>query len=250
MSATPLLRLPFRTSRAAENMAIDTAMGPRGAARGAALLRFYGWSGPALTFGYSQHFEQVATFARAALGFPAEGQLVRRPSGGGIVDHRADVTYALSVPPRTPAARLSPRAFYCDLHEALAEALRELGVACTLAPCPAPAPVPAPGAPAGLPAACFADQAAPSDVIAAPSGEKIAGAALRRSPHGVLAQGSLSRRTLPATLDLARLAARFALHLGNAFELAVTEAEVSWPDALPSPLEVERFASERWNRRR
>src|ERR1051326_2095933 len=55
------------------------------------VLRFYGWTQPALSFGYFQKFSEVE--AATLL-----GPLVRRPTGGRMVPHDADWTYSLAFP--------------------------------------------------------------------------------------------------------------------------------------------------------
>ena len=59
---------------------------------GKPVLRFYGWTAPAATFGY---FQKYADVERATLLRP----LIRRPTGGGIVPHDADWTYSAGFPP-------------------------------------------------------------------------------------------------------------------------------------------------------
>ena len=58
------------------NMALDEALLESVARLGAPVLRFYGWSQPAATFGYFQHFAEIE---RTTLLRP----LIRRPTGGG-----------------------------------------------------------------------------------------------------------------------------------------------------------------------
>ena len=59
------------------NMAFDEALLEASPTLSKPILRFYSWSAPAATFGYSQHFSQVerVTFLRP---------LIRRPTGGGV----------------------------------------------------------------------------------------------------------------------------------------------------------------------
>src|ERR1043166_9908910 len=72
-------------------MAVDEALLEAMPRLGMPVLRFYGWTEPAASFGYFQKYAQVerATFLRP---------LVRRPTGGGIVPHDADWTYSLTFP--------------------------------------------------------------------------------------------------------------------------------------------------------
>ncbi|MGH8021640.1 MAG: lipoyl protein ligase domain-containing protein, partial [Opitutaceae bacterium] len=92
--------LPARSAVAAENMAIDFLLLKRYPHEDAARLRHYGWRRPAFTFGYSQKIEFVRE--RLPHGEAGELDLARRPSGGGLVDHREDWTYALVLPRGLP----------------------------------------------------------------------------------------------------------------------------------------------------
>src|SRR5690242_7405132 len=74
------------------NMALDEALLEAIAQVEVPLLRFYGWSEPAASFGYFQKYQEIA---RATLLRP----LVRRPTGGGLVPHEADWTYSVIFPP-------------------------------------------------------------------------------------------------------------------------------------------------------
>lgn len=63
---------------AAFNMALDEALLESVGKLGAPVLRFYGWTQPAATFGYFQHYAEIE---RTTLLRP----LIRRPTGGGQV---------------------------------------------------------------------------------------------------------------------------------------------------------------------
>src|SRR6267154_2201779 len=88
-------------------------------------FRHYGWRGPAFTFGYSQ---KIAFVRESLASAEAPFELCRRATGGGIVDHRDDWTYALVIPRGHPLEELRASQSYRAVHEALAEALRALGV--------------------------------------------------------------------------------------------------------------------------
>ena len=68
---------------AAFNMALDEALLEAMPRLQQPVLRFYGWTGPAASFGYFQKFAEIE---RATMLRP----LVRRPTGGGLVPHDAD----------------------------------------------------------------------------------------------------------------------------------------------------------------
>ena len=68
---------------AAFNMAVDETLLEAMPWLQRPVLRFFGWTEPAASFGYFQKYSEVE---RATLLRP----LVRRPTGGGIVPHDAD----------------------------------------------------------------------------------------------------------------------------------------------------------------
>lgn len=162
-------------------------------------LRFYGWSEETVSFGCFQTAEQ----AQAA--FPSLPS-VQRPTGGGVLRHGfgRDLTYSLVVPypagypksgplPRTHLLRLGVGESYCAIHRALALALEAAGVECRLATCEEAA------APGQKPGSCFsATLPTPGDLLETATGKKLAGAAQKRTKHGLLQQGSI---VLPETVS-------------------------------------------------
>ncbi|MFA5057141.1 MAG: lipoate--protein ligase family protein, partial [Opitutaceae bacterium] len=80
--------LPSRTGGAAENMALDFLLLQRYPPAEAVRFRHYEWRGPAFTFGFGQKIAWV----RGQLPPEMSLDLCRRPTGGGIVDHREDWT--------------------------------------------------------------------------------------------------------------------------------------------------------------
>ncbi len=91
-------------------MALDEALLEAAARLGRPVLRFYGWTEPAATFGYFQKYAEVE---RATLLRP----LIRRPTGGGIVPHDADWTYSLVFPPDHEWHSLKAEESYRRVHE-------------------------------------------------------------------------------------------------------------------------------------
>ncbi len=91
-------------------MALDEALLEAASRLGGPVLRFYGWTEPAATFGYFQRYVDVE---RATLLRP----LIRRPTGGGIVPHDADWTYSLAFPPGHDWHRLKAEESYRRVHE-------------------------------------------------------------------------------------------------------------------------------------
>src|ERR1039457_2913456 len=113
---------------AAFNMALDEALLEAMPRLGKPVLRFYGWTEPAATFGYFQKFSDIE---RATLLRP----LIRRPTGGGIVPHDADWTYSFIVPPNHEWHSLAAIESYRRVHEWIQLAFAKSGVVTELASC-------------------------------------------------------------------------------------------------------------------
>ncbi len=233
--------LPDRTTGAAQNMAADFLLLKRAPA-GRARFRHYGWRTPAFTFGYSQ---QIA-FVRAQLPPGGPFDLCRRATGGGLVDHRDDWTYALVIPRGHALEEMRAAHSYRLVHEALAAAFAAQGVFVVLKPAGA-APVsdpqgdlpeaggdsassanlpPQSGLPAGV---CF-QRAEVFDVCDAALGRKIAGAAQKRARQGMLFQGSIGKAAVGAAVDWDQFGGDFAARL--AATLGAAAAPAPWPDEI------------------
>ena len=106
-------------------MALDEALLESMPRLGRPVLRFYGWTEPAATFGYFQKYADVerATHLRP---------LIRRPTGGGIVPHDADWTYSLAFPPGHEWHSLKAEESYRRIHEWIQKAFAKLNVATNL----------------------------------------------------------------------------------------------------------------------
>jgi lipoate-protein ligase A len=201
---------------AALNMAIDEALLRTAEVP---LLRCYRWEWPAVSFGYFGRFAEVEA------AWPGR-DAVRRWTGGGIVPHGDDFTYSLIVPRRIPVADLAPGESYRAIHAALARIL------------PAPGLVLA-GAPrAKVSNACF-ENPVRHDLVA--GAEKIAGAAQRRTRHGLLHQGSVQHGSLPATFP-ETLAQTLATQVERR---ALTRVALE----LAARLAAEKYATANWLRR-
>ena len=158
------------------NMALDEALLEGAARLVSPVLRFYGWTEPAATFGYFQKFAEVE---RATLLRP----LIRRPTGGGIVPHDADWTYSLVFPPNHEWYLLKAEESYRRVHEWIRSAFAKLKIASELAP----------ACKKSAPGECFVGHVK-FDLLW--RGRKIAGAAQRRNKLGLLIQGSVQPSTL------------------------------------------------------
>jgi lipoate-protein ligase A len=196
------------------NMAVDEALLRRLPENPLPILRIYGWSEPAVSIGYFQDTAAV----------PAGRAFVRRYTGGGLVDHAADLTYTVILPRTHPWMQLPLQACYRRLHEAVTEALATLGSQVQLAPCEHSAPAHA---------ACF-QRAVPHDVVSSGSGQKIAGAAQRRTREGLLHQGSILPDGAPDLIEW-RTNLRRALP-----EVFAKRFDLSWQQEPLAPTERER----------
>ncbi len=153
------------------NMAFDEAMLHYANSFGLPVIRFYTWEGSPGSFGYFQKIRDVESMTSIR-------PLVRRCSGGGLVDHSQDWTYSVAVPAAHPWWRKTAEDSYRDMHRWCADGLRSLGIEATLAPDPIHAG----------PGQCFIG-AERNDLLI--DGRKVAGAAQRRNRHGLLIQGSI-----------------------------------------------------------
>ena len=234
--------LPFRTGGAPENMAHDLLLLQRYPRPDTARFRHYGWPGPAWTFGYSQKI----AFVRAQLP-PDARDVCRRPTGGGVVDHADDWTYALVVPRGHPFYDARATESYRLVHEGLAAALEAQGVPAVLerhtAPASEPGAPPVATGPAGV---CF-QRAEIFDVVQARTRAKIAGAAQKRNKAGLLLQGSVWRPACGTALDWDTFHDAFVAALARA--LGATVEHPGWPDFGYDEEQalVEQYATPEWN---
>lgn len=157
---------------AAWNMASDELLLDEVVAEGRPILRFYGWTEPAATFGYSQRWAEVQRWT-------ALRPLIRRPTGGGLVPHDRGWTYTLAFPSGHAWHQLRARESYARVHSWLQRAFARTGWRTELAR----------SGPGGVPGACFS-RAETSDVLS--GGTKVAGAAQRRTRGGLLIQGAVA----------------------------------------------------------
>ena len=214
---------------AASNMALDEALLENAARLGKPVLRFYGWTEPAATFGYFQKFSEVERATRLR-------PLIRRPTGGGIVPHDADWTYSFTVPPQHEWHSLKAEESYRRIHDWLRLAFAELKIETSLAPC----------CQKSLPGQCFVGYEK-SDLLW--HGKKIAGAAQRRNKLGLLVQGSVQ----PPPVPLSRATFEEAMAA-----VAVKNFHVSWQELLPdanlaehsAKLAVQKYSRMEYNQKR
>ena len=235
----PLDLLPPRSDSAAANMAADFLLLQHYPNPTHARWRHYHWHRPAITFGYGQKIADVLTQIGPEA---AELELCRRPTGGGIVDHRDDWTYALVIPAKHPLGAAPAGESYTAVHQALSDTLNAQHCPAILQP-----PECVTRADKG-PAVCFT-RAEPADVIHATTRAKIAGAAQKRSKRGLLFQGSVARSTV-GEIDWDQFEAEFADAIGKI--LQEPAEPVPWPETWDETVDAlaEDYSTEAWIERR
>ncbi len=168
---------PAVESDAHAAMRCDAALFQQTIGEGKNLARFYTWSTPVKTIGYFQGKRNPIPEAAS------------RQTGGGLVEHGEDVTFAIAIASQEEFSKRSSQERYCLLHQALRDALTNIGMDVSL--------VPMDGA-AGTIGPCFSNPV-PGDVRCDRTGKKIAGGAQRRTGGAVLHQGTV--RLAPESRD-------------------------------------------------
>ena len=208
-------------------MALDETLLELVAELGQPVLRFYGWTEPAATFGYFQKYADVELMTGLR-------PLLRRPTGGGLVPHKNDWTYSVAFPPGHEWYELNAEASYQRVHEWIRDAFAQLALTTELSPC----------CQKDMPGQCFIG-AEKHDLL---YGEKkIAGAAQRRNKHGLLIQGSVQ----PPPPNMPRAEWQNAMK-----QVADKSWGVQWREFSKSPtprvaeLVQEKYALDAYNRKR
>ena len=205
------------------NMATDEYLLTVAMQRCMPVLRCYGWDTEAMSFGYFQSYDEIASMTPVR-------PLVRRLTGGGLVSHVSDWTYSVAIPTSCDWYRLKACESYCRMHTWVNASFQSMGLETSLAQ---EAVVSGPGQ-------CFIG-AEKHDVLY--KGFKVAGAAQRRTRQGLLVQGSVQ---LPGiSQDQGRAAWQDALK-----EVGTEKYRIDW-SALHltenDRQQIERLASERYH---
>lgn len=208
--------------RAEENMAIDEYLLKNETEQ--PLLRFYSWLHPSASFGYFNSYKETENlFKNQNL------SLVRRWTGGGIVDHRHDLTYSLFLPFLHPLARLRGNTSYEIIHQAVATAYQKCGIQATLTSNDSKNSSPA----------CF-EKSVTWDVLNQKK-EKLAGAGQKRTKYGLLHQGSVQQVQEKEQWKNALI------------ESLTSEAKLHTPKIKPAnitELMQKKYANEQWLKKR
>jgi lipoate-protein ligase A len=170
-----------RAESPAFNMAMDEVLLGAVSQFGGPILRFYSWSAPAASFGYFQKYIDVERVTKLR-------PLVRRPTGGGVVPHDSDWTYSVVFPVNHEWYAFTAEESYRSMHHWLLTAFAKLGISTKLANCFC----------RDFPGQCFKGYEK-HDLLW--HGQKIAGAAQRRTRSGLLIQGSVQPPPIQLTGD-------------------------------------------------
>ncbi|MDQ8202407.1 hypothetical protein [Pelagicoccus sp. SDUM812003] len=232
--AHPFHVIPDSTATAAQNMAFDFLLLQRYQPAEAIRFRHYNWTRPSYTFGLSQRMSYVSSEVQ-----DLSADVIRRPTGGGVVNHIEDWTYTLVIPGSHPLAKGQPIDTYRDVHQCIVNAMTAQGMNVELN-----LNTPDDNAPS----VCF-NKAELYDVVLKNLPSKIAGAAQKRTKNGFLMQGSIWKPLVP-NLSWDRFYNDLVIELAT---LMGAEVEyVSSPSWAPSEEEAltDQFDSEDWNHRR
>ena len=218
----------------AMNMAIDEALLETAHTPS---VRFYRWNRSALSFGYFGRFADVKIHA-------PERDLVRRWTGGGIVFHGEDLTYSIIIPANDPSFARSSMSIYESVHRALGAALVERGEQAELATVAALYERRNQVTSAVVDRRystdfCFSKPVR-ADILK--NGQKIAGAAQRRTRRGLLQQGSIQHVDLPEDFEM-----RFAAQLS--VEVTIQELNGALLERAREIAE-QKYGTDAWLRRR
>lgn len=205
---------PGPEAMAVDEWLLETATAP--------VLRVYHWRGEWGSVGY------FGCLADAQASFP-DMNWVRRWTGGGTVDHRADWTYSVVVPAGLELAKARGAESYRRIHSALAEALRLEGMEVKLSG----------GEDSTGTAACFENPV--SHDLIDPDGRKLAGAGQRRTSRGLLHQGSVA-----SSCESAQRVQRLASCLADSWKMAC----LSPPPQIIAAKVAARYGLDAWTKRR
>jgi lipoate-protein ligase A len=241
MTVPRIRLLPFEMLSGPANMAADEAL-LETAQSGIASLRFYAWSEPTVSLGYFQPSQERLP------GLP----WLRRSTGGAMLVHDREVTYALALPPGK-AWQMPGVSWICQFHYLVRDALTPTGVASTVVVC---------GEEKKLgPALCFLHQTA-GDLLS--GGSKVVGSAQRKRAGALLQHGGILLETSPATPNLPGIFETTGQRLSTATVVEKVTAELirttGWelfPDNWTEhererrkAIERERYRNPEWNDKR
>lgn len=124
MNKSDVIVMPFAVNTAEKNMSIDNDMLMKCVSiPHLTIIRFYGWSSPSLSLGYTQDTEGIDTLYCKDQGI----EIVKRPTGGNAVFHDMELTYAVSSSD-TDMFKGGILSVYKVINEAIISGLSHIGV--------------------------------------------------------------------------------------------------------------------------
>jgi len=227
--------LPTESSTGALNMAQDLLLLEAYPHLEIPRFRSYGWSEPAFTFGVSQKWSDFRPQV------PRECTLIRRATGGGLVSHLEDWTFALVIPSTHAVFHLDALESYGVVLRALEQSLRAQGQPVAM--------IPSPSGPRTFhaPDVC-ATRSEPYDLVRTSDGKKLAGAAQKRTRDGLLLQGYLWKPYL-SQVNTSLLQTDFTTALAEALGTKVEGVSTPQYSKELTAAAVEKFSSKAWNER-
>lgn len=214
------------------NMALDEALLAEAARRNICIVRFYSWDRPAISIGYLQNHT-----AGERDGF----EVVRRPTGGGVVFHDHDLTYTVTIPAGHWISEVDRETSYGYINRAVTAGLNRCNLGADLTDTQIPASV------ERRTMACFTNPTKYDIVL---EGAKVAGSAQRRVREGILHQGSIH---FGGPLPLPRQQLITEIIQGFRDELEIRMAQYSLPTAIfdnARRIAAEKYATTTWNHKR
>ena len=126
MASRPTWRLLWMDAQPSVfNMAADDSLLRAQATAPQPTLRLYQWATRALSFGY---FQDIPTLVDVDACMGAGIELIRRPTGGGVVVHDGSLTFTIVVPAGSREIPAPEDAAYQRVGEIAVDAFRRLGV--------------------------------------------------------------------------------------------------------------------------
>lgn len=215
-------------------MAFDALLLQRYQPTDAIRFRHYEWNQASYTFGLSQSYSYITSEVA-----DHSADIIRRPTGGGLVDHTNDWTYTLVIPSSHPFAKGQPIDAYRAVHQCIVDAMeqQELMTELNLS---APEQT--------TPSVCF-NKAELYDVILKNLPSKLAGAAQKRTKNGYMLQGSIWK-PLASRVSWERFYNDFSMGLAKLLDAEIEYVESpSWRPEEQEAL-TGQFESDNWNQRR
>ena len=216
------------------NMALDEALLSQANILSACILRFYDWNRKSMSIGYIQRYADT---------FRAEYELVRRPTGGGVVFHDIDLTYTVVIPTGHWIEMLSREKSYFLIHKIIIKALATLGLESELVDHSHIIKD-------RMNMQCFTSPAR-FDVSSQKDGitSKIAGAAQRRTKLGILHQGSIVLEDMNNKKKVVR--EKITKAFESELKACFNEFKLNKPFLLRArKLAKEKYSTDLWNKTR